>query len=57
MLGFVIGGSLKRLSLGKAQLEVGPTCLLKGGENFHSPPKEALHDWCPSFPLTVMVSP
>ena len=57
MLGFVKGGSLKRLSLGKAQLEVGRACLLKGGENFHSSPKEVLHVRCPSFPSMVMGPP
>ena len=57
MLGFVKGGSLKRLSLGKAQLEVGRACLLKGRENFHSSPKEVLHVRCPSFPSMVMGPP
>ena len=50
-------GSLKRLSLGKAQLEVGRACLFEGGENFLSSPREALHDWCPSFPSTAMGPP
>ena len=57
MLGSVNGGSLKRLSLGKAQLEVGQACLLKGGENFHSSPKEVLHVRCPSFLSTTMGTP
>lgn len=52
--GFVFGGSLKRLSLGKAQMEVGWACLLKEWENFHSSPREVLHDRCPSFSSTTM---
>lgn len=51
--GSAFGGSLKRLSLGKAQLEVGWTCSLKGGETLISSPRERLHDRCPSFPSTA----
>ena len=57
MLAFVNRGNLKRLSLGKAQLEVGWACLLKRGGNFHSSPKEILHVQCPSFSSTAMGPP
>ena len=36
---------------------MGRACLFEGGENFLSSPREALHDWCPSFPSTAMGPP
>ena len=38
-------------------MEVGRACLLKGKKNFHSSPKEVLHNRCPSFPSTAMDPP
>lgn len=57
MLGFTFRGSLKRLSLGKTQLEMGWACSLKGGKTLISSPRERLHNRCPSFPSTATGPP
>ena len=52
-LGSAFGGSLKRLSLGQAQLEVGRACSSNSGETLLSSPRSHLHLQSPRLPFSV----
>ena len=53
-MGSAFGGSLKRLSLGQAHLEVGRACSSNSGETLFSSPRSHLHLQSPRLPLSVI---